>query len=61
LTARELEVLRLLACGLSNKEIAARLVISGKTAGTHIEHIYAKTGASNRAQASLFAAKHGLA
>jgi len=61
LTARELEVLRLLACGLSNKEIAARLVISRKTAGTHIEHIYAKTGASNRAQASLFAAKHGLA
>jgi len=60
LTARELEVLRLLACGLSNKEIAARLVISRKTAGTHIEHIYAKTGASNRAQASLFAAKHGL-
>jgi DNA-binding NarL/FixJ family response regulator len=61
LTARELEVLRLLACGLSNKEIAARLVISRKTAGTHVEHIYAKTGASNRAQASLFAARHGLA
>jgi DNA-binding NarL/FixJ family response regulator len=53
-------VLRLLARGLSNKEIAQQLVISRKTAGTHVEHIYAKTGASNRAQASLFAVKHGL-
>jgi len=60
LTPREVEVLGLLARGLSNKEIAQRLVISRKTAGTHVEHIYAKTGASNRAQASLFAAKHGL-
>jgi HD-GYP domain-containing protein (c-di-GMP phosphodiesterase class II) len=60
LTAREVEVLRLLARGLSNKEIAQQLVISRKTAGTHIEHIYAKTGASNRAQASLFAVTHGL-
>ena len=55
LTAREVEVLRLLARGLSNKEIAQQLVISPKTAGSHVEHIYAKTGASNRAQASLFA------
>ena len=54
LTAREVEVLRLLARGLSNKEIAGQLVISRKTAGSHIEHIYAKTGATNRAQASLF-------
>jgi DNA-binding CsgD family transcriptional regulator len=60
LTARELEVLGLLARGLSNKEIAQELVISRKTAGTHVEHIYAKTGATNRAQASLFAVKHGL-
>jgi HD-GYP domain-containing protein (c-di-GMP phosphodiesterase class II) len=60
LTAREVEVLRLLAQGLSNKEIAKQLVISRKTAGTHVEHIYAKTGATNRAQASLFAVKHGL-
>lgn len=60
LTAREVEVLRLLARGLSNKEIAGQLVISRKTAGSHIEHIYAKTGATNRAQASLFAVKHGL-
>ena len=60
LTAREVEVLRLVARGLSNKEIARRLVISPKTAGNHIEHIYTKIGASNRAGASLFAMQHGL-
>jgi HD-GYP domain-containing protein (c-di-GMP phosphodiesterase class II) len=60
LTAREVEVLRLLAQGLSNKEIAQRLVISPKTAGNHIEHIYAKIGTSSRATASLFAMQHGL-
>ena len=60
LTARELEVLELLVRGLSNKEIAERLVISRKTAGSHVEHIYSKIGVSNRAQASLFAMKHGL-
>jgi HD-GYP domain-containing protein (c-di-GMP phosphodiesterase class II) len=60
LTPREVEVLRLLARGLSNKEIAARLVISPKTVGNHIEHIYAKIDASTRATASLFAMQHGL-
>ncbi|MGH3251228.1 MAG: response regulator transcription factor, partial [Trebonia sp.] len=60
LTDREVEVLRLLAVGLSNREIARRLVISPKTAGHHVEHIYAKTGTTNRALASLFAANHGL-
>jgi len=60
LTSREVEVLRLLAAGLSNREIAERLVISPKTAGHHVEHIYAKTGTTNRALASLFAANHGL-
>jgi len=60
LTPREIEVLRLLARGLSNKQIAASLVITPKTAGNHIEHIYAKTGASNRAGAGLFAMQHGL-
>ncbi len=60
LTRREIEVLRLLARGGSNKDIAARLVISPKTAGTHIEHIYAKLGVSTRAEASLFALQHGL-
>jgi len=60
LTAREVEVLRLLAQGLSNKEIAERLVIAPKTAGNHIEHIYSKIDASSRATASLFAMQHGL-
>jgi HD-GYP domain-containing protein (c-di-GMP phosphodiesterase class II) len=60
LTPREVEVLGLLARGLSNKQIAARLVISPKTAGNHVEHIYAKIGASTRAGASLFAMQHGL-
>jgi HD-GYP domain-containing protein (c-di-GMP phosphodiesterase class II) len=60
LTAREVEVLRLIACGLSNKEIATRLTISPKTAGNHIEHIYVKIGTSNRAGASLFAMRHAL-
>jgi HD-GYP domain-containing protein (c-di-GMP phosphodiesterase class II) len=60
LTSREIEVLRLLAQGLSNREIAARLVISVKTASHHVEHIYAKTGTANRARASLYAARHGL-
>jgi HD-GYP domain-containing protein (c-di-GMP phosphodiesterase class II) len=60
LTPREVEVLRLLARGLSSREIAARLVISHKTARNHIEHIYAKVGASDRVRASLFAMQHGL-
>jgi HD-GYP domain-containing protein (c-di-GMP phosphodiesterase class II) len=60
LTAREVDVLRLLARGLSAKEIAARLVITPKTARNHIEHIYAKTGTSNRVRASIFAVQHGL-
>jgi HD-GYP domain-containing protein (c-di-GMP phosphodiesterase class II)/DNA-binding CsgD family transcriptional regulator len=60
LTNREIEVLRLLVRGLSNKEIAEQLVISRRTAGSHVEHIYAKIGVSNRARASLFAMKHGL-
>ena len=60
LTAREVDVLRLLARGLSSREIASRLVITPKTARNHIEHIYAKIGASSRAAASLFAVRHGL-
>jgi HD-GYP domain-containing protein (c-di-GMP phosphodiesterase class II) len=60
LTAREVEVLRLLARGMSNKQIAARLSITPKTAGNHVEHIYTKIGASNRPPASLFAMRHGL-
>jgi DNA-binding NarL/FixJ family response regulator len=60
LTAREVEVLQLLCLGLSNREIADRLTIARKTAGAHIEHIYAKTGATNRATAALFAMQHDL-
>jgi HD-GYP domain-containing protein (c-di-GMP phosphodiesterase class II) len=60
LTERELDVLALLARGLSSKEIAARLTITPKTARNHTEHIYAKIGTSNRASASLFAMRHGL-
>jgi DNA-binding NarL/FixJ family response regulator len=44
----------------SNKEIAARLVISPKTVKNHVEHIYAKIDASSRAAAGLFAMQHGL-
>jgi DNA-binding CsgD family transcriptional regulator len=60
LTAREVDVLRLVARGLSNKEIASRLVVTPKTVGNHIEHIYTKIGVSNRAGAALFAMRHGL-
>ena len=60
LTAREVEVLILLARGMSNRQIAERLVITPKTAGNHVEHIYAKTGASSRAAAAMFAVQHGL-
>jgi DNA-binding NarL/FixJ family response regulator len=60
LTTREIEVLRLLARGLPVREIAERLVIAPKTVTNHIEHIYARTGVSNRAHASLFAVRHGL-
>ncbi|MFL6134722.1 MAG: LuxR C-terminal-related transcriptional regulator, partial [Nocardioidaceae bacterium] len=60
LTAREVEVLRLLALGLTNRAIAERLTISRKTVGAHVEHIYAKTGANNRATVGLFAMQHNL-
>jgi DNA-binding CsgD family transcriptional regulator len=60
LTAREVEVLRLLARGLSTKEIGERLSVSPKTASNHIEHIYEKIHAKNRVAASLFAVQHGL-
>jgi DNA-binding CsgD family transcriptional regulator len=60
LTTREVEVLRLLARGLSNKQIAERLVVARKTVDNHVEHIYTKTGVSNRARASLFAVRNGL-
>jgi DNA-binding CsgD family transcriptional regulator len=60
LTRREIDVLRLAARGMTNKDIAAILVISPKTVANHIERVYLKIGASNRAMASLFAMKYGL-
>jgi len=60
LTTREVEVLRLVARGLSNRQIAGRLVISHKTVDNHVEHIYMKIGVSNRARTSLFAIRQGL-
>ena len=60
LSEREVEVLRLVAGGLSNREIARRLVVSPRTAEHHVQHIYAKIGASSRASAALFAMEHGL-
>jgi HD-GYP domain-containing protein (c-di-GMP phosphodiesterase class II) len=60
LTTREVDVLRLVARGLSSKQIATQLVITPKTARNHIEHIYTKIDASSRVAASLFATEHGL-
>jgi HD-GYP domain-containing protein (c-di-GMP phosphodiesterase class II) len=60
LTAREMDVLRLVARGMGNKEIGRQLVITPKTVGNHIEHIYTKIGVSTRAGAALFAMQTGL-
>jgi HD-GYP domain-containing protein (c-di-GMP phosphodiesterase class II) len=60
LTPREIEVLCLVARGASNKDIAASLVISEKTARNHVERTYAKIGVSNRIGASMYALKNGL-
>ncbi len=61
LTPREIEVLRLVATGASNKQIAASLVLSEKTVRNHVERTYAKIGVSNRIGASMYALDHGLA
>jgi DNA-binding NarL/FixJ family response regulator len=61
LTAREAEVLTLLAAGLSNAEIARQLFVSNATVKTHINRIFAKTGARDRAQAVRYAYQAGLA
>jgi HD-GYP domain-containing protein (c-di-GMP phosphodiesterase class II) len=60
LTPREVDVLRLLARGHTNKEIARLLTMTPKTASNHIEHIYTKLGVGSRAAATLFATQHGL-
>ena len=60
LTAREAEVLRLLALGLTTRQVAERLVITPKTADHHVQHIYTKIGVSTRGAAALFAIEQGI-
>jgi DNA-binding NarL/FixJ family response regulator len=60
LTDRETDVLRLLARGLANKEIAQQLSIGEKTVKTHVSHILSKLGVASRTQAALYAARVGL-
>ncbi len=61
LTPRESEVLELVATGLRNKEIAARLFVSEKTVKTHLTHIYQRLGLKDRVEVALYAIRHGLA
>ena len=61
LTSRELDVLRLIAAGLTNDEIAAQLFLGVGTVKTHVNHIFFKLGLRNRAEAVIFAFDHGLA
>lgn len=60
LSGREVEVLRLVAAGMSNAEIADKLVIAQTTAARHVSHILKKTRLTNRTQAALYATRHGL-
>jgi DNA-binding NarL/FixJ family response regulator len=60
LTAREVEVLVLIARGATTQQVSRMLNITSKTAGNHIERIYSKIGASSRATATLFAMQHGM-
>ena len=60
LTAREVEVLGLVAHGLTNKQIASRLQVTPKTAANHVEHVYLKIAVNSRAAATLWATQHGL-
>jgi DNA-binding NarL/FixJ family response regulator len=61
LTRRELEVLRLLAAGHANREIADALFLSHRTVTTHVGHIFAKLGVDSRTAAAAYALRHGLA
>lgn len=59
LTAREMEVIQLLAEGLSNKEIAARLFVSPRTVNFHLDNIYSKLGVNSRTEAAIYALRQG--
>jgi DNA-binding NarL/FixJ family response regulator len=61
LSAREVEVLRLVVAGRTNREITHHLVLSEQTVPVHIRHILSKTNCTNRAAATAFALRHGLA
>lgn len=61
LTEREVEVLRLIAQGLSNRDISAKLVISERTVGNYVSHLLGKLHLANRTQAALYALRSGLA
>jgi DNA-binding NarL/FixJ family response regulator len=61
LSGREIEVLRLIAAGQTNREIARRLALSERTVPVHVRNILTKTNSANRAAATAFALRHGLA
>jgi NarL family two-component system response regulator LiaR len=61
LTARELEVLRLVAAGMANRDIARELDVAEKTVKTHVSNILMKLGLSDRTQAAVYAVQHGIA
>ena len=60
LTEREMEVLRILTTGKTNREIAEELVLSVKTVDRHVSNIFNKTGATNRTEATVYASRHNL-
>jgi HD-GYP domain-containing protein (c-di-GMP phosphodiesterase class II) len=60
LSDREVEVIRLLARGLTNKEVGIELGVSTKTAGNHVQHVFEKVGVTTRAAAAMYAMQHGL-
>jgi DNA-binding CsgD family transcriptional regulator len=61
LTAREAEVLRLVAQGLTDAQVAEKLIVSRRTVSTHLTAIYGKLGVNTRSAATRFAMEHGLA